>query len=192
MLPAVSAALISGAANLIKTAYGHYGMGTASDAARQAVKYQEDKDGIIDGEEGALRDWYNRNYYEDATQRADAQELLRYTADQVRRRNKAAAGAQAVMGGTEESLAAEKAANGRAMADVAGRIAAAGASRKDSVDAAYLEGMRGVAGQRLAQRDALSDIEMQRAANVSKAARELGSLDIDAASIAKALAGGEG
>jgi hypothetical protein len=189
MAPVVAAALISGAVNLLKTGYDHYSKSKSSDAAQQGIQYQKDKEKIIDQEEGQLRDWYNRNYYEDTTQRADAQELLRYTADQIKQRNKSAAGTQAVMGGTEESVAAEKAANGRAMAEAASKIAAAGASRKDNIDAAYLNGMQGIAGQRLGQKDKMTDIEMQRAQQIAGAGSALGGLNIDVGSIVKAFSG---
>ena len=63
------------------------------------------------------QDWYDRRYNEDATQRADAQRILTMTEDSIKRRNKAAAGTAAVMGGTDESVAAEKAANAQTMAD---------------------------------------------------------------------------
>ena len=63
----------------------------------------------------ANQDWYDRRYNEDATQRADAQRILTKTEESIRNRNRQAAGAQAVMGGTEESVAAAKAANNQAL-----------------------------------------------------------------------------
>ena len=80
------------------------------------------------------QDWYDRRYNEDATQRADAQRMLAMTNDLIRQRNRAAAGTQAVMGGTEESVAATKAANASALADTASKIAVAGANRKDDIE----------------------------------------------------------
>lgn len=74
------------------------------------------------------QDWYDRRYNEDATQRADAQAILSRTEDSIRNRNRQAAGAQAVAGGTEESVAAEKAAN----------IAVNGEARKDAVESQYM------------------------------------------------------
>lgn len=84
-------------------------------------------------------DRYARRYNEDATQRADAQRILTITQDNIRRRNQQAAGAQAVTGGTEESVAAAKAANNEALADAASQIAANGASRKDAIEQQYVE-----------------------------------------------------
>lgn len=191
MTPAVAAALISGAVNLIKAGGDLYSKNKASGAAQQGIQYQNDKNDIINNEKSQLQNWYDRNYNTDITQRADAQQLLNYTADQIRKRNKQAAGTAAVMGGTEESVAAEKAANASAMAETASKIAAAGASRKDNIDAAYLEGMQGIAGQQLKQKDKMSDIEMERSKQIAGAGSALGGLNIDVGSLVKAFAGGD-
>lgn len=85
------------------------------------------------------QDWYDRRYNEDATQRADAQAILTQTADMIKRRNQQSAGAQAVMGGTEESAAAAKEANSKALSDATSQIAVAGAQRKDQIEGQYRE-----------------------------------------------------
>ena len=63
------------------------------------------------------QNWYDRRYNEDYTQRADAQRILTQTEESIKNRNKQAAGIQAVMGGTDESVAATKEANSKALAD---------------------------------------------------------------------------
>lgn len=85
------------------------------------------------------QDWYDRRYNEDATQRADAQAMLTQTAEAIKNRNAAAAGSAAVMGGTEESVAATKAANADAMAQAASNITIAGEQRKDQIENQYRE-----------------------------------------------------
>lgn len=85
------------------------------------------------------QDWYNRRYNEDATQRADAQAILTHTAEMIRQRNQQSDGAQAVMGGTEESTAAAKEANAKALSDATSQIAVAGAQRKDQIEGQYRE-----------------------------------------------------
>ena len=84
------------------------------------------------------QDWYDRRYNEDATQRADAQRMITLTEESIKKRNKAAAGTAAVMGGTDESVAAEKEANSKALADTTSRIVAAGDARKDQIENQYL------------------------------------------------------
>lgn len=107
-------------------------------------------------------DWYNRRYNEDATQRADAQRILAKTEELIKNRNRQAAGAQAVMGGTEESVAAAKAANNQAQAEAASQIAVAGDRRKDAVESQYQ--------QRDAQlNEALNNVEIGKAGAVSSA-----------------------
>ena len=75
----------------------------ASQAMRQVAQ-------TIDKQQRENQDWYNRRYNEDATQRADAQRVLSLTEERLKQRNKAAAGRAAVMGTTDEGVAAEKAA----------------------------------------------------------------------------------
>lgn len=86
----------------------------------------------------ANQNWYDRRYNEDATQRADAQAMLTQTAEAIRVRNRQSAGSAAVMGGTEESVAATKAANAKAMADATSSIVQAGEQRKDNIERLYL------------------------------------------------------
>lgn len=103
----------------------------ARKAAREANKRLEQQ--LQDNQ-----DWYDRRYNEDATQRADAQRLITMTEEAIKNRNKQAAGAAAVMGGTTESVAAAKAANNAILADTVSQIAADAASRKDSIESQYM------------------------------------------------------
>lgn len=61
------------------------------------------------------------------------------TEESIKNRNKAAAGAQAVMGGTEESVAATKAANSKALSDATAQIATNGEQRKDAIENQFQE-----------------------------------------------------
>lgn len=85
------------------------------------------------------QNWYDRRYNEDATQRADAQRLLTMTEERIKNRNKQAAGSAAVMGGTDESIAAEKAANAQALADTTSQIAVQAENRKDQIESQYMQ-----------------------------------------------------
>lgn len=101
------------------------------------------------------QDWYDRRYNEDSTQRADAQAMLTQTAEAIRNRNRTAAGTAAVMGGTEESVAATKAANATVLADATSAIVQAGEKRKDAIEQQYIakddvydEQLRALKGQK--------------------------------------------
>ena len=110
----------------------------------------------------ANQNWYDRRYNEDATQRADAQRILTQTEESIRNRNRQAAGAQAVMGGTDESTAAAKTANAQALADATSQIAAGAENRKDQIEQTYQ--------QRDSQiNEALNNLEINKAQAISQA-----------------------
>ena len=108
------------------------------------------------------QDWYDRRYNEDATQRADAQRILTMTNENIRQRNQQAAGAQAVMGGTEESVAAAKAANNQALADATSQIAVNGERRKDQIESQYMQ-------TKAELNDKLNNLEQAKAQNTAQA-----------------------
>lgn len=100
------------------------------------LKKQED---MINDQKKANKNWYDMRYNEDATQRADAQEVLSKTEEAIKQRNKQSEGRAAVMGGNESSIAASKEANAQAMAGAAGAIAQNGERRKDAIEQQYLK-----------------------------------------------------
>lgn len=116
----------------------------------------------LQAQKEANQNWYDRRYNEDATQRADAQRILTQTEESIRNRNRQAAGAQAVMGGTDESTAAAKAANAQALADATSQIAVNAENRKDQIEQAYQ--------QRDSQiNEALNNLEINKAQAISQA-----------------------
>ena len=145
--------LIGGALGLASTIYGS----VQSNKAMQGVK-ADTENRLAENEA-----WYNRRYNEDATQRADAQRILQITQENIKNRNKQAAGRAAVMGGTDEGVAAAKAANNEALASAAAEIAAAGDKRKDAIEREYK-------GTKDALRDNLNAMEVNRANNIASAA----------------------
>lgn len=127
-------------------------------ASKSAKKVKQS----IERQKQENQDWYDRRYNEDATQRADAQRLLTMTEENIKKRNKAAAGTAAVMGGTAESVAVEKAANNEALAEATSQIAASADARKDAIEAAYQERGANLENQ-------LNQTEMQKQQAISQA-----------------------
>ena len=82
--------------------------------------------------------WYDRTYNADPTKRADTVRLLTQMQEQIKNRNKAAKGRQAVMGGTEDSTTAVKEANNKTLADTTSQIVAANDARKDNIEQQYM------------------------------------------------------
>lgn len=81
--------------------------------------------------------WYNRRYNEDPLARSDTQRILNRTQEAIRRNNQTAQAQQAVVGGSEESVAATKQANAQALASAASSISASNDARKDEVESQY-------------------------------------------------------
>jgi len=104
----------------------------AARAARKQIK-------MIKQQQKENQDWFDRRYNEDATQKADAQRILTMTEESIRNRNRQAAGAQAVMGGTDESTAAAKAANNKALVDATSAINANAEQQKSEIENKYLD-----------------------------------------------------
>ena len=93
--------------------------------------------------------WYDRRYNEDATKRADTVRLLTQMQEQIKNRNRAAKGRQAVMGGTEDSTTAVKEANNKTLADTTSQIVAANEARKDAIEQQYQQNKRSIQGQQM-------------------------------------------
>lgn len=145
-------AIIGGALNAGAAIYGGVSASNAMKKAKANVEAQRQKN----------QDWYDRRYNEDATQRADAQRILTLTEDAIKQRNRAAAGTAAVMGGTDESVAAAKEANNKALAEATSQIAANAEARKDNIEATYLQNDN-------AFNEKLNQFEIDRAKNISDA-----------------------
>ncbi len=154
--------LIGSAIGAAGSIFGGISASKAMKRAKKNVEAQRQKN----------QDWYDRRYNEDATQRADAQRILAQTEESIKQRNKQAAGSAAVMGGTDESVAAAKAANNQALADATSQIAANAEARKDNINkqaagsAAVMGGTdESVAAAKAANNQALADATSQIAAN---------------------------
>lgn len=116
------------------------GLGLASSIAggvanRKARRKQEQ---MIAQQQRENQAWYDRTYNADPTKRADTVRLLTQMQEQIKNRNKAANGRQAVMGGTDDSTTAVKEANNKTLADTTSQIVAANDARKDNIEQQYM------------------------------------------------------
>ena len=149
--------IIGGALKAGGAIFGGISASKAMKKAKKNVEAQRKKN----------QDWYDQRYNEDATQRADAQRILTQTEESIKQRNRAAAGSAAVMGGTDESVAAAKAANNQALADATAQIAANADARKDSIEATYLANDNALTEQ-------LNNLELKKAQAIKEAAMAVG------------------
>lgn len=156
-------AIVGAAASLGSTIFG--GISNARNARRQKR--------ALEREQRENENWFNRRYYEDATQRADAKRLLTRTEDAIKRRNQEAEGVQSVIGGTEENVAAAREQNAKALSDATSSIAAQAEARKDSIENAYRQQQHNITRE---QNQALAQKNANTAAAVSGAIKTAGNI----------------
>lgn len=155
---------------------GSLGIGASIFGGISASKAMKKIKKNLEGQMQENQDWYDRRYNEDATQRADAQRILTMTNENIKQRNQQAAGAQAVMGGTEESVAAAKAANNQALADATSQIAVNGERRKDQIESQYMQTKADL-------NDKLNNLEQARAQNTAQAVQGVAQAGSNMASV---------
>jgi len=153
-------------------------IGGAIAAKKQAKKAKAE----LDQQRRENEDWYNRRYNEDYTQTAEAQRALTLARDEAQRQLAAARGRQAVMGATDESVAAAQEAVNDGLADTMSQIAAQGTARKDAIDSSYRTTRSNLANQYM-------QLYNNRAAAVSQAAGNAaqGFMDFAAADLSSHL-----
>lgn len=160
------------------------GLGLASNIAggianRKARRKQEQ---MIAQQQRENQAWYDRTYNADPTKRADTVRLLTQMQEQIKNRNKAAKGRQAVMGGTEDSTTAVKEANNKTLADTTSQIVAANDARKDNIEQQYMNRKNQLQNQQMG-------MEAEKAADTANAVAGVAGT---AANIAATLDSGAG
>lgn len=148
-------------------------------ANRKARQKQEQ---MIAQQQKENQAWFDRKYNEDPTKRADTVRLLTQMQEQIKNRNKAAKGRQAVMGGTEDSTTAVKEANNKTLADTTSLIVAANDARKDNMENQYRARKSQLQGQQMG-------LEAEKAADTANAVAGVAGT---AANIAAAVDSGGG
>ena len=99
-------------------------------AARAASKQRKS----AKQEMAANNNYLAKKYYEDATQRADAQAVINSMKESLASANRNQAGTNAVMGASNEVVAAQKQAASNAIADTMQSINAAAVQQKDNLE----------------------------------------------------------
>lgn len=151
----IAMGIIGSALGAVGSIFGAYQASQAAKKAKEGIEQQRAKNEA----------WYNRRYNEDATQRADFQNLLTKTQELLKNRAKNAAAAQAVTGGSSEALAAEKAGANDAVATMMNNAALNAEKRKERIEAAYMDNDDKYQEQ-------LNQTEKERAAAIAQAAKE--------------------
>ena len=120
-------AIIGGAAALGGAIYGSIASSNYANKARDLIAQQRADN----------KSWYESRKNEDYTQRADVQAAVKKQRELLEEQYKRARATNVVAGGTEESLALQKAAANKSLSDTMTEIAAQGAAYKDSLEQQY-------------------------------------------------------
>lgn len=149
--------LIGAAAQVGSSIYGAIKSSQASKRAEQLISNQRDEN----------RKWYEEKMAEDYTRRADVQNLLRKQKELFNDQYKSARATNVVAGGTDESLALQKAAANEAVGETMADVAAQATDYKESVEQQYR-------AQDAALNQQQVGIEQNRAQQIANAAGQMG------------------
>jgi hypothetical protein len=112
------------------------------------------------------RNWYDRRYNENATERADSVALNEQAKQHFAERMAQHQGTAAVMGGTNAQLAAEKNAEAAGYANIQAQRQQMADTRKDTIENKFLANKSNIQNQMLA-------MEQQRAQGIQAAASQM-------------------
>lgn len=146
-------AAIGAAAGLAGSIFGGI---SASKARKKANR-------ILDQQEKDNEQWYNRRYNEDYFQSSEAQAALSKAREMANEQYRNAAGAAAVGGATDESVALAKKAGNELAGDVITGLSQQSTARKDAIESTYLDTKQNINNQRIS-------LYNQQAGNASQAA----------------------
>ena len=105
--------------------------------AVKSAQYGNQARKLIDDERRENRRWYDRRMSEDYTMRSDAQALLKRQRELLEEQYNRARKTNVVAGGTDESLALQKQAANKSLADTMTNIASNASAHKDNIEAQY-------------------------------------------------------
>lgn len=144
---------IGAAAALGSAAYGAIKSSQANKKARRRIQDERDEN----------KRWYDYKMAEDVTSRSDAQAIINKQRDLLNEQYKNIRATNAVAGGSDEAVAAQKQAANNAVADTMSNIAADASNRKDAIEQQY----RAVDSQLNQQQ---VNLDQQQAHNIANAA----------------------
>lgn len=98
--------------------------------------------------------WYNRNYYQNYLDSAEAQAAMKRVENTLKKQNQEARATAVITGATPEAAVAQQQANNEILDNVATDLAAQGTARKANVDAINQQNENNIMNMRIAQNQA--------------------------------------
>lgn len=131
---------------------------------------------LLEEAENNAKAWYDKEYNANFLDRSDARAAIQKTREILNDRYKAAEGAAAVSGATEESVARQKAAANEVLADVTSNIAERADAHKEAVRANYEEQQADFLAKKTAVNNQKAAATAQAASGLATAAGQLGDI----------------
>lgn len=134
----------------------------ANKAAKSSASANEAAKSEMDAQKAANEAWYNQKMNENYLDSAEAQAAITKARDMAQEQLASARARQAVMGGTDASIAAAQQSTNKMLADTMSGIAAQSTARKDAFEQTYINRNNELSRQ-------LIDMYGQKAANSAAA-----------------------
>ena len=117
----------------------------------KSAKAAREQQRLINEQESKNNAWYNRNYYQNYMESAEAQAAMKRVENTLKKQNQEARATAAVMGSTPEAAAAQQQANNEILDNTATGLAAQATQRKMQVDAANQQNQNAILNARVGQ-----------------------------------------
>lgn len=117
----------------------------------KSAKAAREQQRLINEQESRNNAWYNRNYYQNYMESAEAQAAMKRVENTLKKQNQEARATAAVMGSTPEAAVAQQQANNEILDNTATGLAAQATQRKTQVDAANQQNQNAILNARLGQ-----------------------------------------
>lgn len=117
----------------------------------KSAKAAREQQRLINEQESKNNAWYNRNYYQNYMESAEAQAAMKRVKNTLKKQNQEARATAAVMGSTPEAAVAQQQANNEILDNTATGLAAQATQRKTQVDAANQQNQNAILNARLGQ-----------------------------------------
>lgn len=117
----------------------------------KSAKAAREQQRLINEQESKNNAWYNRNYYQNYMESAEAQAAMKRVENTLKKQNQEARATAAVMGSTPEAAVAQQQANNEILDDTATGLAAQATQRKTQVDAVNQQNQNAILNARVGQ-----------------------------------------
>lgn len=117
----------------------------------KSAKAAREQQRLINEQESRNNAWYNRNYYQNYMESAEAQAAMKRVENTLKKQNQEARATAAVMGSTPEAAVAQQQVNNEILDNTATGLAAQATQRKMQVDAANQQNQNAILNARLGQ-----------------------------------------